>query len=87
MNEGDGETNQIYFFNNNRFIGTDTPIMHGPTTVSPGSTGTIIATYAHFLPNDPMSSPSGTPYTCSFHWNGSQLASSNPQGLYDITHN
>ena len=87
MNEGDGATNQIYFFINNRFIGTDTSIMHGPTTVSPGSKGTIIATYAHFLPNDPMSSPSGKPYTCSFHWNGSQLVSSNPQVLYDITHN
>ncbi|MCQ6282638.1 restriction endonuclease [Bacillus sp. EB600] len=86
-NEGDGATNQIYFFINNRFVGTDTPIMHGPTTVAPGSTGIIIATYAHYLPNDPMSTPSGTPYTCSFHWNGSQLVSINPQALYDITHN
>jgi hypothetical protein len=84
VSAGDGMDQQLQFFIDNRFLGTDTSRGHGPTTVAPGGTGTIIATYAHYLPGDPNSSPSGVPYTCSFHWNGSQLIPSNPQVLYEI---
>lgn len=82
--DGDGTTQQIYFFINNRFLGTDTSDMHGPTTVVPGSTGTIIASYAHYLSGDPMSNPTGIPYTCSFYWNGSKLIPSNIPALNEI---
>lgn len=70
---GDGSAQQIYFFDNNRYIGTDTAKYHMSSSVHAGSTGTIIATYEHFLANDPMCCPSGQLFTVSYHWNGSSL--------------
>lgn len=70
---GDGSAVQIFFFDNNRYIGIDTSQSHLPSSVHAGSTGMIIATYEHYLTNDAMCCPSGQPFTVSFHWNGSSL--------------
>ncbi|MCM2535206.1 LppP/LprE family lipoprotein [Neobacillus pocheonensis] len=70
---GDGSAQQIFFFDNNRYIGTDTANYHTRSKVKAGSTGTFVATYTHYLANDPNSSPSGQPFIVRFHWNGSGL--------------
>ncbi len=70
---GDGSAHQIFFFDNNRYIGRDTAKYHMPSSVHAGSTGTIIATYDHYLANDPNCCPTGEPFIVKFHWNGSSL--------------
>jgi hypothetical protein len=70
---GDGSAQQIYFFDNNRYLGKDTAKYHVQSSVHAGSTGSIIATYQHYLANDPNSSPSGQPFIVTFHWNGNGL--------------
>jgi uncharacterized protein YcfL len=71
--DGDGSAQQIFFFDNNRYIGTDTAKYHLPSKVHAGASGTIIATYDHYLSNDPMCCASGQEFTVMFHWNGSHL--------------
>jgi hypothetical protein len=85
--DGDGTAQQIYFFDGNRYIGTDTSSEHVPSKVHPGGTGSIVATYSHYLKNDPNCCPSGQPYVVTFHWNGSQLVPNAPQTLYDAVNN
>lgn len=70
---GDGSAVQIYFFDNNRYLGKDTADYHMPSNVHAGSTGSIVATYEHYLANDANCCPSGQPFTVTFHWNGSRL--------------
>ncbi|MED4227029.1 LppP/LprE family lipoprotein [Neobacillus cucumis] len=71
--DGDGRAQQIYFFVNNRYIGRDTAKYHLPSSVHAGTTGTIIATYQHYLSNDSMAFPTGEPFIVTFHWNGNSL--------------
>jgi hypothetical protein len=85
--DGDGTSQQIYFFIDNRYIGTDTSSTHLPSSVRPGGTGSIVATYEHYLKNDPMCCPSGQPYIVTFHWNGSRLVPNDPQTLDEAVKN
>lgn len=62
----DGNAQQIYFFDNNRYIGKNTANYHLLSSVQAGSAGTIIATYQHYLANDIMASPTGQPFTACF---------------------
>jgi hypothetical protein len=78
---GDGNAQQIYFFDNNHYLGTDTLKTHLASNVRASSNGTIIATYQHYLANDSMATPTGNPYIVSFHWNGNSLKPSNVQIL------
>lgn len=71
--DGDGSAQQIYFFDNNRYIGRDTAKYHLPSSVHAGTTGTIIATYQHYLSNDSMASSTGEPYIVTFHWNRNSI--------------
>jgi hypothetical protein len=81
---GDGTVQQIYFFDNNRYLGRDTANDHGPSGVHAGSTGSIIATYAHYRANDANCCPSGQPFTVTFHWDGSRLAPDSVATLNEV---
>lgn len=81
---GDGSTQQIYFFDNNRYLGKDSSKYHLPSSVHSGSTGTIIATYQHYLANDSMANPTGKPFIVSFHWDGSNLKPNNNKKLNSV---
>lgn len=85
--DGDGTAQQIYFFDNNRYLGRDTADIHYQSTVHPESTGEINAVYGHFLPNDPTCCPSGQPYTVTYHWNGSTLTPDSIATLNEAVNN
>jgi hypothetical protein len=76
---GDGSNQQVFFFINDTYIGTDTAEPHGPVLEMGGEgTGSIGVVYAVYKPTDPVATPSGTPFTIVYHWNGSRLTPNAP---------
>ena len=74
-----GESQQVFFFIGQKYLGTDTQESHGPTeSITAGDTGSMIVTYIVYQKNDPMSSPTGKPFKITYHWNGQKLVASTP---------
>lgn len=84
---GDGSAQQIYFFDNAQYLGRDTKSDHLQSSVRPLSTGEIIATYGHYLPNDIMADPTGDPYIVTFRWNGNSIIPDSVATLNEAVNN
>lgn len=70
---------KVFFFKGEKYLGTDTSEIHGPTnSVTADDLGSIIVSYCVYQKNDPMSTPSGKPFEITYHWNGQKLIPSAP---------
>ncbi|KPV43011.1 LppP/LprE family lipoprotein [Alicyclobacillus ferrooxydans] len=74
----DGYNQLVFFFLNGQYLGTDTakPSLQ-ITSAVPAGNG-IAVTYPVYLSNDSLASPTGTPVTITYTWNGSKLVPNKP---------
>ena len=80
----DGYCQNVFFFHNTTFLGTDTTnpsrqilVIIGEGNLTPG----LSVQYANYKASDAMCCPSGKPVTIMYTWNGSRIvASGTPPG-------
>jgi hypothetical protein len=69
----DGYAQQVFFFVNGRFIGTDTKEPSAAVKVVSQNDTEAVVSYALYRPNDPLSSPSGGHALVRFQLNNGRL--------------